>query len=162
MFFYRHVLGLNAPIQNLPASKGITHLKLRGIDIERRLVRIHEGKGATRPPSEWKRNMSNKVKISKSSGNVFHDIGVNDAGLHQVKAELGILLIDLIGKMELTQVRAAALLGIRQPELSRLKGGNLSHYSVERLLGFLNRLDQRIEIKVRPSTKTKSAETVLS
>jgi predicted XRE-type DNA-binding protein len=106
--------------------------------------------------------MSNKIKVTKSSGNVFQDLGVKDAGLHQVKAELGIMLIDLIEKRELTQVRAAVLLGIRQPELSRLKGGNLSHYSVERLLGFLNRLSQRIEIRVRPSTKSKSAETVLA
>ena len=106
--------------------------------------------------------MSTKIKATKSSGNVFQDLGVKDAGLHQVKAELGIMLIDLIEKRELTQVRAATLLGIRQPELSRLKGGNLSHYSVERLLGFLNCLNQRIEIRVRPSTKSKTAVTVLA
>jgi predicted XRE-type DNA-binding protein len=73
-----------------------------------------------------------------------------------------LLLIDLISKKELTQTKAAALLGIRQPELSRLKGGNLSHYSVERLLGFMNCLNQRVEIKITPSTKSKSAETVLA
>jgi predicted XRE-type DNA-binding protein len=106
--------------------------------------------------------MSERIKHTKSSGNIFQDLGVKDAGLHQIKADLGIMLIDLIGKKELTQTKAAALLGIRQPELSRLKGGNLSHYSVERLLGFLNRLNQRVEIKVKPSTRTKSAETVLA
>jgi predicted XRE-type DNA-binding protein len=106
--------------------------------------------------------MSERIKRTKSTGNVFQDLGVKDPGLHQVKAELGIMLIDLIGKKELTQTKAAILLGIRQPELSRLKGGNLSHYSVDRLLGFLNRLDQRVEIKVKPATKTRSAETVLA
>jgi hypothetical protein len=29
-------------------------------------------------------------------------------------------------------------------------------------MGFLNRLDQRVEIRVRPSTRTKAAETVLA
>jgi predicted XRE-type DNA-binding protein len=106
--------------------------------------------------------MSERIKHTKSRGNVFQDLGVKDAGFHQVKAGLGIMLIDLIGKRELNQTRAAALLGIRQPELSKLKGGNLSRYSVERLLGFLNRLNQRVEIKVKPSTGTKSAETVLT
>jgi predicted XRE-type DNA-binding protein len=115
-----------------------------------------------RPPSDWKKTMSEKIKHTKSSGNVFQDLGVKDSGLHQIKADLGIMLIDLIREKELTQTKAAALLGIRQPELSRLKGGNLSHYSVERLLGFLNRLNQRVEIKVKPSTRMKSAETVLA
>ena len=106
--------------------------------------------------------MSERIKHKKSSGSVFQDLGLKDADLHRVKADLGLLLIDLIAKKELTQVRAATLLGIRQPELSRLKGGDLSHYSVERLLGFLNRMNQRIEIKIKPSTASKAAETVLT
>lgn len=115
-----------------------------------------------KPPSEWKKIMSERIKHTKSSGNVFQDLGVKDSGLHHIKAQLGLMLIDLIAKKELTQTKAAGLLGIKQPELSRIKGGNLSHYSVERLLGFLNRLNQRVEIKVRPSTKSKTAETVLA
>ena len=106
--------------------------------------------------------MSERIKHSKSSGNVFQDLDVKDAGLHLVRAELGLILIDLIEKRELTQTKAAAMLGIRQPELSRIKGGNLSHYSVERLLGFLNSLNQRVEISIKPSTKSKGAETVLT
>jgi len=106
--------------------------------------------------------MSERIKHVKSIGNVFQDLGVKDADLHTVKADLGLMLIDLIAKRELTQMKAATLLGIRQPELSRLKGGNLSHYSVERLLGFLNRLSQRVEIKIKPSTRTRAAETVLA
>jgi len=94
-----------------------------------------------KPPNDWKKTMSERIKHTKSSGNVFQDLDVKDSGLHQIKADLGIMLIDLIGKKELTQTKAASLLCIRQPELSRLKGGNLSHYSVERLLGFLNRLN---------------------
>ena len=90
--------------------------------------------------------MSDKIKFTKSSGNVFADLGVKDARIHALKADLGILLINLIAAKSLTQTKAATLLGIGQPELSRLKGGNLAHYSVERLLGFLNKLNQRVEI----------------
>ena len=106
--------------------------------------------------------MPKRIKHTKSSGNVFKDLGVKNPDLHSIKAQLGLMLIDSIGKKELTQTKAAALLGIGQPELSRLKGGNLSHYSVERLLRFLNRLNQRVEISIRPSTKNKAAETVLA
>ena len=106
--------------------------------------------------------MSDLIKYTKSSGNVFEDIGIPNAGLYALKADLGILLIHLIAAKSLTQTKAVALLGIGQPELSRLKGGNLAHYSVERLLGFLNKLNQRVEIRIKPSTKTKAAETVLA
>lgn len=105
--------------------------------------------------------MSERIKRTKGSGNVFQDLGVKDAGLHHIKAELAVMLLELIGKMELTQTKAATLLGIRQPELSRLKSGDLSHYGVERLIGFLNRLDQRVEIRVRPSRMGRAGETVL-
>jgi predicted XRE-type DNA-binding protein len=106
--------------------------------------------------------MSERTKHTKSSGNVFKDLGVKDSELHHIRTELAIMLIDLIGRLELTQTKAAAILGITQPELSRLKSGDLSHYGVERLLGFLNRLDQRVEIRVKPSRRRKAGETVLS
>lgn len=105
--------------------------------------------------------MPETMATIKSSGNVFRDLGIPDPEIHQLKVDLCVLLIRLISKRELTQVKAAAILGIRQPELSRIKGGDLSHYSVERLLGFLQRLDQRIEISVRPSTGAKAAEIIL-
>lgn len=103
-----------------------------------------------------------EIEFELSSGNVFRDLGLPNPELLMLKAELGIKLGDLIDARGLTQTAAAKLLGVSQPEISRLKGGNLSHYSVERLMALLNKLDQRIEIRVRPSTRTKAAETVLA
>jgi predicted XRE-type DNA-binding protein len=49
----------------------------------------------------------------------------------------------------LKQVEAAALFGIRQPDVSKmLRGGR--QFSVERLLRFLVALDQDVEIVVKP------------
>lgn len=72
------------------------------------------------------------------------------------------MIIGLMEQRKLTQTKAAAILGISQPEISRLKGGNLSHYGIERLLGFLTSLDQRVEIKITPSNKSRAAEIVLT
>jgi predicted XRE-type DNA-binding protein len=106
--------------------------------------------------------MSKPIKATKSSGNVFADLGVENADEHYLKSTLGVMVIKLMKEKNLTQIRAAALFGISQPEVSRLKGGNMSHYSVERLLGFLTKLNQRIEIRVSPSSKRHTAKIVLA
>ena len=106
--------------------------------------------------------MSEPIVFEKSSGNVFRDLDLPNPDILMLKLKLGLKLFRLIESQGLTQAAAAKMLGISQPELSSLKGGRLSHYSVERLMGFLNKLDQRIEIRVRPSTRAKAAETVLA
>ena len=62
---------------------------------------------------------------------------------------------------------AAALFGIRQPDVSRMLRGDFRQFSVERLLRFLVALDQDVHIVVKPhhNRKTpppcKSSETAL-
>jgi predicted XRE-type DNA-binding protein len=50
----------------------------------------------------------------------------------------------------LKQVEAADLLGIRQPDVSKMLRGDFRQFSVERLLRFLVALNQDVEIVVRP------------
>ena len=45
---------------------------------------------------------------------------------------------------------AAALFGIRQPDVSRMLRGDFRQFSVERLLRFLVALDHDVEIVVKP------------
>ncbi len=40
------------------------------------------------------------------------------------------------------------MLGVKQPEISRLKGGKFSYYSVERLMRFLDRLHCKVSIHI--------------
>jgi predicted XRE-type DNA-binding protein len=49
----------------------------------------------------------------------------------------------------LKQVEAADLLGIRQPDISKMLRGEFRQFSVERLLRFLVALNQDVEIVVR-------------
>lgn len=72
--------------------------------------------------------MSERIKYEKSSGNVFADLGVNNPDEHALRVSLAVRLIELMGKMELTQTEAARRLGVKQPEISRLKGGALGAF----------------------------------
>jgi predicted XRE-type DNA-binding protein len=46
------------------------------------------------------------------------------------------------------------LMGISQPEVSRLFHGHFREYSVDRLMGFLTSFDRDVEIVVRPHKKS--------
>ena len=93
--------------------------------------------------------MSNR-KYETGTRNVFRDLGVRNADEHFVKAELVFKIDTLVKERGLKQVEAAALFGIRQPDVSKMLRGEFRQFSVERLLRFLVALDQDVEIKVRP------------
>ncbi len=90
------------------------------------------------------------IKIEKSSGNVFADLGLPNPEECLVKADLAIEINKLIKKRKLNQTDAAKLLGLDQPKVSALSRGRLSGFSVERLFKLLSILNQDIEIIIRP------------
>ena len=94
--------------------------------------------------------MSKKIKFEESSGNVFEDLNLPDAEELLLKAKLGYEVFQIIEERKLTQKEAAKILGVKQPEISRLKNGKFNHYSVERLLTFLTLLNHDIEIHIVP------------
>jgi predicted XRE-type DNA-binding protein len=84
------------------------------------------------------------------SGNVFKDIGVRNADEHLVKAQLVFKIDTIMKQRHMKQTEAAALFGVRQPDVSKMLRGEFRQFSVERLLRFLVKLDQDVEIVVRP------------
>jgi len=82
--------------------------------------------------------------------NVFKDIGVPNAEEHLVKAQLVYKIDTIMKKRRMKQTEAAALFGVRQPDISKMLRGEFRQFSVERLLRFLVKLDQDVEIVVRP------------
>ena len=94
-----------------------------------------------------------KIKVEPSSGNVFADGGLPGAEEHLLKAQLVIRIDDIIRARKLTQSAAGKLLGIGQPDLSKILRGGFRDVSVERLLRFLSALDQKVEIVVTPLPK---------
>lgn len=103
---------------------------------------------------------NNNEKFEVSSGNVFADLGFENAEEMLVKADLALYITRLLEDKKLTQKAAAELLDIDQPKVSALYNGKLSGFSLERLFKFLNILGQDVTIKVAPKRKTKSKAVV--
>ena len=81
---------------------------------------------------------------------MFEDIGLPNAEEHLVKAQLVFKIEAIMKRRGLKQVEAAALFGIKQPDVSKMLRGEFRQFSVERLLRFLVALDQDVEIVVKP------------
>ncbi len=94
--------------------------------------------------------MSNKMKVTKASDNIFADLGVPEAEEALAKAEIASRICDIIAERKLSQTRAAALLGVDQPKVSALMRGRLEGFSSDRLFRFLNALDRDVEIVIKP------------
>ena len=89
------------------------------------------------------------MKIERGRGNVFADLGRPDAEAHLLKAELVTRIDTIVRQRGLKQVEAAKLLGLSQPDVSRLLRGSFREYSVERLLRLLTALGRDVEIVIR-------------
>jgi predicted XRE-type DNA-binding protein len=87
------------------------------------------------------------------SGNIFADLGLPNAEEHQLKAALVVQLKREIAQRGLTQVAAAKLIEIKQPDLSKLLRGDFRRVSVEKLMRMLTAFDQDVEITLKPHRK---------
>src|SRR6266567_6140554 len=94
-----------------------------------------------------------RVEVHESDGNIFADLGLPDADTHFLKAQIVSEIYRLTNERKLTQAQAGKLMGISQPEVSRMFKGNFREYSIDRLMGFLTSFDRDVEIVVRPHKK---------
>ena len=90
-----------------------------------------------------------EVNVERGSSNPFADLGRPDAETQLLKAELVTRIDKIIRQRGLKQVEAAKLLGLSQPDISRLLRGNFREYSVERLMRLLTALGRDVEIVIR-------------
>jgi predicted XRE-type DNA-binding protein len=90
--------------------------------------------------------------VTVGSGNIWIDMGFppDVAAEKQVKSELALRLHDRIKELGLTQVKAAKLLGISQPAVSRLMSMRFPEFSVYKLTNLLNALGVGTDLVLRP------------
>jgi len=96
------------------------------------------------------------MKITKSGGNVFADLGLPGAEERLLKAQLASQIARIIAMRELTQGAAAVIMGIDQPKVSHLLHGRLAGFSAERLLTWLTELGQDVDITVRTPARRRA------
>jgi predicted XRE-type DNA-binding protein len=99
-------------------------------------------------------------KIIGGGRTVFEDIGIPMSPTDLLKAGLAAAISRSIQSRKLNQTKAAALLGIDQPRVSKLLRGRLSNFSIETLLGFLTALGHDVEIRHDPKLSGFKPETL--
>jgi predicted XRE-type DNA-binding protein len=97
-----------------------------------------------------------ETPVTESSGNVFADMGLPEAEEELTKAQLASHIREVIKRRRLTQVAAAALMGIDQPKVSALLNGRLTNFSSERLMRLLTTLGQDVDITVRAKPRNRA------
>jgi predicted XRE-type DNA-binding protein len=88
------------------------------------------------------------IEYEEGSGNVFADLGLEDADELFTRSRLGFHVYRILADRKLKQREIAALLGIKQPEVSHLMNGHFSRFTAEKLLDFLRRLDRKVTIRI--------------
>lgn len=99
--------------------------------------------------------------VRHGTANLFADLGYADADAHLLKAGLVRRIHHRIEVGGLTQAQAAKLMGVSQPDVSRMVRGHFRDFSVERLMRFLTALGCEVDIVVRsPGEPPAQADTI--
>ena len=94
--------------------------------------------------------MHNTMNYVEGSSNVFADLGLEDAKELHRRSQIGFYVFKLLEKQHLTQREIGDILGIQQPEVSHLMNGHYSRFTTDKLLDFLQRLNQKVTISISP------------
>ena len=95
--------------------------------------------------------MSEKLRITRGSGNVFRDIGFSkdEAENLKLRAELMMRIEDFYRKSKMTQGAAARALGVGQPRLNDLLRGKIDKFSLDALVNMLGHAGLHVELHVK-------------
>src|SRR2546426_12306053 len=90
-----------------------------------------------------------KLEVVRGTGNVFRDVGHDNADAAQFKAILAAEIIKALDREHLTVRAAHGRTGIAAADFSRIRNAELGRFTVDRLMSILNRLGSRLEVKVK-------------
>ena len=98
--------------------------------------------------------MSEEVKFTKSSGNVFLDIGFSkeEADLEKFRCDLAIKIYQLLEELKLTPAKAEERFGLNPSDVSRIQNGDFD-FKIDKLFTILNQLNRNVEIHIKPSNE---------
>lgn len=92
---------------------------------------------------------SEKLEVVRGSGNVFRDLGCENADAAQFKAILAAEIIKALDREGLSLRAAHGRTGIAAADFSRIRNADLGRFTVDRLLSIINRLGSRVEVRIR-------------
>ena len=100
------------------------------------------------------------LEVIRGSGNVYRDLGQDDVDVKQFKALLAAEIIKALDRDSLTVRAAHARTGIAAADFSRIRNADLARFTVDRLVGIINRLGARVEVKLKIKPAARSGHAV--
>ncbi|MGA1546419.1 MAG: helix-turn-helix domain-containing protein [Flavobacteriaceae bacterium] len=95
-------------------------------------------------------NKQAHIEFQESSGNVFADMGLEDAKELKARGLIGVHLVQLLKSKKMKQKDIAVMLHLKPAEVSHLFNGHFSRFSTDKLLGLLAALEQKVTIQISP------------
>jgi predicted XRE-type DNA-binding protein len=90
-----------------------------------------------------------ELEVVRGSGNVFRDLGHENADVEQFKAILAAEIIKALDREGLSVRGAQARTRIAAADFSRIRNAELGRFTVDRLMSIINRLGSRVDVKVK-------------
>jgi len=90
-----------------------------------------------------------ELDVVRGSGNVFRDVGHENADVEQFKAILAAEIIKVLDRESLSVRGAQERAGTAAADFSRIRNAELGRFTVDRLMSIINRLGSRVEVKVK-------------
>lgn len=90
-----------------------------------------------------------KLDVIRGSGNVFRDLGRENADVDQFKAILAAEIIRALDREGLSVRGAQGRTGIAAADFSRIRNADLGRFTLDRLMLIINRLGSRVEVKIK-------------
>jgi predicted XRE-type DNA-binding protein len=90
--------------------------------------------------------------VTRGSNNVFEDLGFEpqEAANLKIRADLLLDLRQYIQSRGWTQEEAAVFFGETQPRISNLLNGDISRFSIDKLINLLARAGMRVRMEIQP------------
>ncbi len=90
-----------------------------------------------------------KIELVRGSGNVFRDFDEANADVQQLKALLASEIIGILDDRKLSTRKAEKETGVPHADFVRIRKPELKRFTVDRLIGILNKLNKRVDVKVQ-------------
>jgi predicted XRE-type DNA-binding protein len=92
------------------------------------------------------------MRVTKGNENVFVDCGFHPAKAEnlRIRSEMMIALSTYIRERNISQIRAARVMGVSQPRISDLMRGKIGSFSLDTLVNMLTSAGLKVDVHIRP------------
>jgi len=95
--------------------------------------------------------MNDEIRVYKSSGNVFKDMGYPNPERELLRAQLELEIFRILKRKNWSEEEAASILGIEEKDMAHFLNGEPSDYAIGALFDLINRLDHHMDVYISPS-----------